>query len=213
MSYTIFNGWNIVPMPTYPAPRQVTFRMCDSVGMTQSPWTMQSQVQQWAGGDWWELDVQLPPLKPQQIGSWTAWLAALRGKANVFQMGDPQRYAPLGLPLGSPSCSSGVGINLPMMTTVTTQGWTPNKSNLLLPGDYLQIGYRLHIVAGTSPVNSDSLGDATFEIWPSLREDARGVSIITSNPKGLFRLADNKREFSENVSRLFGLTFKAIEAR
>jgi hypothetical protein len=174
---------------------------------------MQSQVQQWPGADWWELDVQLPPLSLTSARTWRAWFAALRGKANVFQVGDPLGQTPGGTPSGAPLGVVSATENQPMATFLYTCGWTPNKNNLLLPGDYLQLGNRLHIVSGVSPVNSDANGNATIEIWPSLRESASGVTVQTSSCTGLFRLADNKRQFSENYTRLFGLTFKAIEAR
>lgn len=213
MAYTTFNGWNIVPMPASPGERTIQFSMTDTVGETSSPWTKQSQVQQWPGADWWELELQLPPLTLAQARQWRAWLAALRGKANVFQIGDP--LATLGgTPQGTPVCISTTNYNLASSTVLYTQGWTPNASNLLVPGDYLQIGYRLHMVAGVTPVSSNASGQAAFEIWPSLRESATGVALqLGPGTTGLFRLADNKRQFSESYTRLFGLTFKAVEAR
>jgi hypothetical protein len=213
MGYATFNGWSIIPMPTDPAPSQVQFAMSDSVGETRSPWTMQTQVQAWPGADWWELDVQLPPLTSAQIGAWRAWFAALRGKANIFAIGDRLGKTPTGTPSGAPVCVTSSTENQATANYIYTQGWTVSTNNLLLPGDYLQIGHRLHIVAGVTAINSDASGLATIEIWPSLRETASGVAVQTSNCTGLFRLADNKRQFSENVTRLFGLTFKAIEAR
>ncbi len=44
MSYTQFNGWNIIPMPAKPVARQIDFSMTDSVGQTTSPYTRQSQL-------------------------------------------------------------------------------------------------------------------------------------------------------------------------
>lgn len=212
MNYVQFNDWNIIPMPAAPGARSIKFGMNDSVGDSPNPWTRQSQYQQWPGADWWELDVQLPPLTLPQIRQWRAWFAALRGKANVFQIGDPFG-APGGSPKGNPAGAVSSTLNGPMATTLYTSGWTANKYNLLLPGDYIQLGYRLHMVAGAAAVNSDGSGDAAIEIWPSLRETASGVALKLAKTSGLFRLADNRREYSENYTRLFGLTFKAMEAR
>jgi hypothetical protein len=226
MAYEMFNGWKIVPMPSSPKPSSIHFSMSDAVGETVSPFTRQTQEQEWPGGDYWELDIQLPPLtsRPRsgsvynaawtQIGTWRGWLAALHGKANVFSVGDPLATAPTGSPGASvPVCVNSTSENQATASYIYTSGWVASTSGLLLPGDYIQLGKRLHVVAGVSSVDSDASGNATIEIWPSLRESAAGVSIGLTNCTGLFRLADNKREFSENVTRLFGLTFKAIEAR
>src|SRR5206468_10963905 len=89
MAYTQFNGWNIIPMPAAPAPRSVSFAANDSVGQTQSPFTLQTQVQAWPGADWWEADVSLPPMSRANAADWIAWLMAMRGRANVCLFGDP----------------------------------------------------------------------------------------------------------------------------
>ena len=384
-TYPVFNGWPIVPMPRAPGPKQISFRQNDSVGMTQSPFTLQSQVQAWPGADWWEADVSLPPMSAADARAWIAFLAALRGKANVFQMGDPSWPVPEpGVYAGAPTLN---GAHLATATLLTTTGWTTNflgnynyvsdpdavnpsvwsnvtsqnattvnpngivnlpgagavsgngwglfgsggysaasvyvqtgnmtiaagstywtacyvdargvapggqvgyqalafnssnPSNLTLvaqatqtpgqtgqiaaqatipsgcnmlilrlvafnsckispttpvvwsnpqvnnpggllpyssncilqPGDYLQVGMRLHMVAGPIGVYPDGNGNAQIEIWPSLRENqASGLLIGVYNPTGLFRLADNKREWSVDEARHAGISFKAVEAR
>jgi hypothetical protein len=76
---------------------------------------------------------------------------------------------------------------------------------VLLPGDYLQIDYRLHRV----------LDDANpYPIWPSLREvPTSGGAVITSNAQGLFRLKTNKRTWSTDVGKLTNLSFQIQEYR
>jgi hypothetical protein len=77
----------------------------------------------------------------------------------------------------------------------------------LLPGDYLQIGYRLHRVL-------DETGSGPIGIWPSIREPlAGGETIITNNPQGLFRLGTNKRTWSADWIRLTHLSFQIQEYR
>jgi hypothetical protein len=99
-----------------------------------------------------------------------------------------------------------------MSQSLITTGWTASRSGLLLPGDYIQIGYRLHRVLDT--VNSDSSGNATFEIWPSLREVVpTSTSIVTSNTKGLFRLAGNDRKFSFDITQLTHMSIAFQEYR
>jgi hypothetical protein len=216
MAYATFNGWNIVPMPSSPAIRSVNFTLSDTVGEVSSPWTSQSQFQEWVGGDSWALDIQFPPIKSSQIGAWRAWLAALRGKKNVFRCGDPLFKQPRGNPQTTGQhalCVSDVTKNQAGASYIYTSGWVASAAGVLLPGDYLQLGERLHCVAGVDAVNADASGNATIEIFPVLREAANGLQVLTSNCTGLFRLADNKRQYSENVTRLFGLSFKCMEAR
>jgi hypothetical protein len=87
-----------------------------------------------------------------------------------------------------------------------------SKVGLLLPGDYLQVGYRLHRVLDI--VNSDSSGNAVISVWPSLREvPAASAPIILNNPMGLFRLATNKRTWSTDATRLTRLSIPLMEYR
>jgi hypothetical protein len=214
MAYKQFNGWNIVPMPAAPVPRQIDFGVFDSVGETQSPFTLWSQFQPWPGADWWTMNVSLPSMSQANANVWIAWLMELRGKTNVFQIGDPSGAVACGAPMGNPvmDCSAPAN-NLPMSTTLYTRGWMPNRSRLLLPGDYLQIGYRLHKVL-TAQVASDGNGDAQINIWPSIREQPTdGEQVIVSKTTGLFRLAENERGWTARETRLVGLSFKCVEAR
>jgi hypothetical protein len=82
-----------------------------------------------------------------------------------------------------------------------------------MPRDYIQIGYRLYNVI-SAPVNSDSSGNATITLWPSLREQVTdGTPIVTVNCTGLFRLASNDREYTFRETKTVGLSFKCEEAR
>lgn len=209
MAYQQWNGLNIIPMPTSPKPKQIDFAISDAIGMTSSPFTGQAQVQRFPGGDNWSWNVSLPPMRKQQASQWIAFLMALRGKFNVFQLGDPAGVLPMGTPLGTPVVD---GAQAAMATTLATRGWTASANKVLCAGDYIQIGYRLHQVL--ADVNADANGKASFEIWPSLREAvADGSSIITSGTTGLFRLAENKREWSVNAAKHYGISFRVMEAR
>jgi hypothetical protein len=213
---TSFNGWNIIALPPRPVPRQIDFSISDSVGENVSPFTRQSQVQLWPGADWWSLNVSMPAMKRPWANNWIAWLAALQGKFNAFQIGDPSGIAPLGTPMGSPVCDcSYPGYNLTTANVLHTRGWTPNKYRLLLPGDYLQIGYRLHFVTyACAAVNSDANGNAAIPVWPSIRElPADGQPILLHNTSGLFRLETNTRNWTANYLKVIPVGFKCKEAR
>lgn len=215
MSYSTFNGWTIIPPPAAPGFRSVVLRMNDTVASTRSPFTAMEQVQLWPGADWWEVELELPPLLPMYAAPWQAWLAALQGKNSVFEIGDPSRTAPQLPIVGSePVVNNGGGgtNNLTGATTLVTAGWKANQARLLLPGDYLQVGYRLHMVL--QAIGSDSGGNASINVWPSLREQpSNGAQAILKCPKGLFRLAANAREVSVAVTGLAAIGLKCVEAR
>jgi hypothetical protein len=97
-------------------------------------------------------------------------------------------------------------------TTLLTAGWTPGTFGLLLQDDLFQLGYRLH--AALDIVTADANGNASFEIFPSLREDViTGQPLITGSPQGLFRLANNKRNWSKDFNQLTHLSFPISEYR
>jgi len=127
----------------------------------------------------------------------------------VFSIGDPKRATPKGNPVGTPVVN-GAGQS---GYTLATRGWTASATGVLLDGDCIQIGYRLHRV--TADANADSSGHATLAIWPPLRETpADGATIQTSNCKGIFRLvASTGNKSSTTTSSLFGLSgFQIREA-
>lgn len=213
MSYSTFNGWQVIPMPVTPLPMQLDFEITDSVSVATSPFTQATQMQVWPGAEKWTCNVALPPMSRAKSDAWVAWFMSLQGVLNVFQMGDPSHTAPTGVIQGTPLVdgTSG-GYNLPTSYFLYTKGWTASKTNLLLPGDLIQIGYRLHKVL--QPVNSDANGKAQLNIWPSIREQPTdGQTLITSNCQGIWRLADPKRVWTERPTKLVGLSFKVQEAR
>jgi hypothetical protein len=81
---------------------------------------------------------------------------------------------------------------------------------VLLAGDYIQVGVRLHRVLDT--VNADGLGKATIAIWPSLREVPSGA-VITNHAVGLFRLASNDQSWDFDYTKLSNITMNVQEYR
>ena len=74
-----------------------------------------------------------------------------------------------------------------------------------------EFGARLHKVLTTRA--SDANGKATLDIFPRLREAHPDFSaIITSSPKGTFRLAENRVAWDIDEVKTYGLGFKAVEA-
>ena len=202
-----FNGWTIVTLPSDPpAPASIEFTLQDLVGTVDNPFTGQQQFQDWQAS-FIEWSVSMPPLTRVQAPAWIAFLMSTRGSLNVFQMGDPLAKTPRGSVSGTPLVNGGSQTGY----SLATKGWTAFANGVLLPGDWLQIGYRLYRNLGTA--NADGSGHATLSIWPQIRESpGDGDTIVTSNTKGLFRLKGNPRKYSMLGNRTYSLQFDVREA-
>jgi hypothetical protein len=202
-----FNGWNIIPTPGTPsAPASMEFTAEDIVAVSVSPFTGQQQVQDWQAS-FLEASVSMPPLTHVQAQQWIAFLLSLRGQANVFQLGDPLAVSPQGSGAGAPlvdgAGQTGYTINL--------RGFTPSAANVLLPGDWIQIGYRIYrtLVA----VSADANGKVALSIWPQIREPPPDAAVVVLNgTKGLWRLQANARKWSIGAARVYGIQFEIREA-
>ena len=203
---------NIVVLPTSPGFREVEWSTSDAVAVNRSPFTGVTQTYTWPGADERSGTMTLPKLTTTQAGPWEAALMQCRGMSLPFLMGDPLHQKPLGNLQGSIPLVDNTASNQAGMTTLATKGWTPNKFRLLLPGDLVQVGYRLH--TNLDAVNSDANGKAVLNLWPSLREIPIDASaLILNKPMGLFRRANNKQAWSSTLGRLTSLSFQIVEWR
>jgi hypothetical protein len=202
---------SVVSLPASPGLQSVDFDFTTLSAVVTSVFTGQQQTQKWPGADMWTGTATLPPLIQAEADVWIAALMQMQGQVNAFQIGDPLKSLPRGVPLGTPVADGSVAMTAGT-NTLNTKGWTASKSGLLLPGDYLQIGFRLHRVLDS--VTSDSSGKAAINIWPSLREvPLDSQPIITTNPVGLFRLAKNKNTWSSDYTSLSHMSFQFQEYR
>ena len=202
-----FNGWDIISMPATPAaPATIEFTATDTVAVSISPFTGQQQVQDWQAS-YMEASVSMPALTHAQAQDWIAFLMALRGQAKVFQLGDPLAAIPRGSALGTPLVDGGGQSGY----ALATKGWTAGAAGVLLPGDWVQLGYRAY--RNLTPANADGAGHALLNIWPQLRESpADAAVIVTRNTRGLWRLKSNSRKWSVTASRTYGMQFEIREA-
>lgn len=205
-----YGAADIIAVPNSPGLKQIELGMNDTVAMSTSPWTGQAQAQ-WFPNDAWDGQITLPLMNIDQIGAWEAWLSELRGMKNVFPLGNPLRAMPRGR-VNHASSPFTNGVSSAMATSLALKGFAANQVRLLLPGDHLQVGYRLHRVLNV--VNSDGFGQANVDIWPIVREDIPdNTAVIFLNPKGLFRLAENRRSVTQTETRMGGVTVKIMEAK
>lgn len=177
-------------------------------GILVSPWTGQTQVQA-TEYETWLADLTLSIRSQSEAGPWRAFLAALRGVYGTFMLGDFSATSPQGSGLGTPVVDGASQTGY----TLATRGWTASSTNVLLAGDYLQIGSRLYMCV--EDVSSDGSGEASFDIRPQLRESpGDGSSLILENAKGIFRLTSDTAILTETYGDdlVYPVTFAAMEA-
>lgn len=202
----------ISPVISGIGPQEFTLSEVNAIGETDSPFTFSQQVQQWPG-QMWEIELALPPLLMSEAEEWIAFLGALFGKYGTFLMGDYNRSTPQGSFAGSPVVN---GSNASGSNVLNVRGGTASISNWAVAGDYIQLTgssgiQRLHKVLQNASTNS--LGDAVLEIFPSLRETyTDGITIVTANCAGTFRLQDNSIPWKIDRNRMYSISFKAKEA-
>lgn len=202
-----FNGFTIVTMPVLPtAPKSIEWGKSNKVGLTDSPFTGQQQIQDW-NNSWPEISLSYAAIPELYGPQWDAFMMALRGSANIFQFGNPRILRPLGTGLGSPLVdgSSQTGY------TLATKGWTASAQGVLLPGDPIQIGFRMYWVTATA--NASGAGKVTLSIWPNIRESPLDGTVINlQNTKGVWRLKSNNPKLTTTVGGIYSVTFEAREA-
>lgn len=197
-------------LPSAPGFRTSRFEASNVVGMTASPFTYSQQVYVHQGARW-AATLTLPPMKRAQAAAWCAFLVSLRGSYGTFLLGDPDAKTPQGVATGTPLVNGADQTG----SQLVTDGWTAGQTGILKAGDYLQLGSgatsRLHMVL--QDADSDGSGNATFDIWPPLRESpANNDPIVVSQTQGVFRLSTPDVGWDANEISVFGVSFAAIEA-
>lgn len=190
--------------------RAMNIRARTVVGISSSPFTGQQQVYKHQG-EWWEAEVTLPPMKRATAEQVAAFLIKMKGQYGTFLLGDPANTSPRGVGTGTPLVN-GAGQT---GSSLVTDGWTADTTGILKAGDWIQLGSgattTLHKVL--DDVNSDGSGNATLEIFPSLRSSPSDNAAITvTTPKGIWRLASNQIEYSIDEASVYGITFACVEA-
>lgn len=197
-------------LPSHTGIRSVDLRAVNAVVYERSPFTFAGQAQA-SSGQMWQADVTLPPMARSDAAIWIAWLISLRGQFGTFLMGDPSATSPQGSVGGSPV----VKVQGQTGKFLIVSGCTANVTNWLKAGDYIQLGSAatstLHQVLENVDTNGN--GETTLTLWPHIRTaPAQGSTVVTSSPKGRFRLSSNETSWSVNEASIYGITFGATEA-
>lgn len=173
--------------PTVGIIASVNFRL---VGNTQIDRSILSGSEQAKGlpGSVWRADVSIDRdhVDSTAIAEVEAFINALQGQTDTFEFSPPHRQTPNGTPTGTPLVmgASQTGKSL------DTDGWGLTDTGVLLPGDFFETNGELKQVAAR--VDSDGSGEATITFHPELRTSPPDDDpIITTDPKGTFRLVSN----------------------
>ena len=158
-------------------------RLATAATATTSPFTGTQEIQDW-GGEWWEYQITLALLRPNDGRRVSAFFAALGGVRGRFLFRDPSIEPPKDIGSGIVLGSNQNGNSL------QTQDWHPAKA-LFQTGDFFSLGTdaasRTYQI--TEDVSSDAAGHATLHFIPRLREiPVDGAALEVINPKLALRL-------------------------
>lgn len=195
-------------LPTHTKISSVTIRQVHSVKITSSPFSSVQQTLDY-GGQRWEADIELPPMKHTDARQWLAFLSKLKGGYHTFTMGDPYgvtaRGTAGGTPLVAGASQTGASLNIDG-ASVSQTGW-------LKSGDYIQLGTdadaRMYMVM--DDVTTDAAGAATLSLWPDIvTAPADNASVVISSPVCAWRLSSPINQWDVNNSAIYGIRFSAV---
>ena len=204
-------------MPTYPLTfpsvqvQTSSFRLVRAVASQISPFTGQEQVYR-NQGEWWEGEINFRPTRRVDARLIQAFLAEMRGKFGTFLYGDPDAIA-----LGRMGVGGTVTVNGANQTgnSLIVDGMTTSTNNILMAGDYFQLGTGLsaRLYMATQPLNSNGSGQGTITFEPALRASpADNAAVIVTAPRGLFRLSENAAQWDADQSNVYNISLAFREA-
>ena len=202
--------------PTIKQASAITWGGRSAVAVSVSVFSFVQQSQRHQGQMWFGT-VTFPPMERADAAEFQAFLASLNGREGTFNYGDPAAKTARGVATGTPLANT-VGspsTNLKRGQEFITDGWTASQTGILKAGDYLQVGSGsgAHLHMNLTDQNSDGSGNATFDLWPRLRENvANNAVIVVASPVGLFRLVSSEWSWTEQPGPLWSLAFDIAEA-
>ena len=178
------------------------------ISVTESPFTNQEQVFEHEGAQW-KATFTLPPMKKESASVWLAFLMSLRGRRGTFKIGDQDRKTIQGVATGTilvnGASQTGNAINL--------DGFANSTNNVFKAGDYIQINSYLYMIS--ADVNSNSSGEATVYVEPSLRSGIEVINdnttVIYTNTTTVMRLDSNELNWDTNNVSVYGISFACSE--
>jgi hypothetical protein len=219
-------------LPPRPAIAKSRFTARSVVAVSESPFTLSTQVQQHQG-ERWEAELSLPPMKRLAAEPWLVFRMKLKGRLGTFLMGDPDGRRPqVNTAICSPLVSGagqtgeeivtdgwqtsdrGITCDSTLVTSDATAATCDSANVALRAGDYVQFGSglsaRLHKLLDHAEITDSTTGKVTLTVWPSVRVAHADNSAITyRDAKGLFRMSSNEMSWDASELPLYGVTFAA----
>lgn len=186
-------------------PNTMTFGLSANTGVFESPLNKSVMTHRFLGERWRGSLVfnALDNNTIRELDILQAFIWKLSGKNGRFTMGD---FTKLGSPARGTPVINGNG---QYGGLISTRGWLPNE--VVLPmGTYFTVNGELKFT--TDDIVSNASGIASIEFTPWLRTSpVDGEAIITENPTGMFRLADDSQLFDMSAGNA-EITIDIIEA-
>jgi hypothetical protein len=177
----------------------MSVRMVHSNAVSQSPYTLQQQVQSF-GGMRWEVDVSLKPLNNADALAVQAFFVKLKGRKESFEVPMVHSYNE------NHSVSiTGVTVNGNQSTGDSTFAVT--TSTAIPAGRMFSIGGRVYMNTNTS-----GTGNVTLDIIPPLRTNVSDNATVFFNPAGTFRLDTDEVAWGISNDLKYGFSFTCVEA-
>ena len=178
------------------------------VGVGESPFTFQKQTAEW-DGQRIEYDITLPAMTRANAMAWEAFFLKLNGQAGTFLMGPPHETTNRGSFGGTPMVNGASQTG----NTLAIDGASNGVTNWIRQGDWIQTGTgsTSRLRKQLDDANSDGSGNVSLTLWPAIRTALDdNAAIVTSAPKGIFRLASNEMGFDVDQAIHYGFTFGAV---
>lgn len=197
-------------LPASPAFSTSKFGLESNTQTFLSPLSRSVQTLELPGARWMATYV-LPPMKRAEAAAWQAFFVKLRGQAGRFYAFDPDARTPRGVATGTPLIDGGNQTG----GALTTKGWTPSVTGILLAGDYVAYdtaaGRQLHMV--TADADSDGSGEAALSVEPPIRVSPQDdASLIVTDASCTMMLAAPEIVWDAGQTGVYSLTFDAVEA-
>lgn len=196
---------------TIPSGLRITdsnFGLASTVQAFKSPFSSQQQVNETSPAVWMlEFTTALYRFDEANSIAMKSFMAKLRGGVNHFEYGDPDYVSRRGVGGGTPLVQ-GAGQT---GSSIITDGWPINTTNIMRDGDYFTVNGELKRM--TADVNSNASGVATLQFEPPTRvSPPDNAALNITNPKASFTVNNaNVAVISSDYRRLTSFTVSAME--
>jgi hypothetical protein len=182
----------------------------NAVSRNMSKFSFVEQVYDF-GGEMWSVEGTLPLMNRDTAESYMSFVFKLKGRFGTFLFPLPTSISQArGAWGGTPQVDGGGQTG----DTLDVKGLPNSVTGVVKAGDYINLGSgantKLHKVLDDA--DSNGSGEATLNIWPSLRVSPNDSdSVIYQNVKLLCRMTDDI-PIDIDVNKYYFIAFNALEA-